>query len=371
MTLNFLKCWEPSKKISTKWNSLPSALLFHVTNISASIDSTIAPLELKKQVKGVVSSLTGKGISGHADGSMNEARFSKPFGITMGSDGNLYVADTDNHRIKKITKHGNVTTIAGTGVQGSTDGAASEASFNSPVGIALGAEGDLYVTDHNNHKIRKISNEGIVSTIAGNGSAGFSDGVGTQSIFNYPWGIALDAEKNIFVAELRNHRIRKITPEGIVSTVAGDGLLGSADGNGSLAKFNHPRGIALDSEGNIFVADSYSHKIRKVTQNGNVSTFAGCFPGYVDGVGTEAKFQSLAHIVLDAAGNLFVADMDNHRIRMVSVNGEVSTVAGSSVGYMDGVGTLAKFFYPRGMTIDGDGNLIVADSGNHTIRKIM
>jgi len=355
-------------RLNLTWDSLPSTLLPSV----ASISTTIEVPQLSKEVQGIVSTFAGNGTRGHAEGGRNEAMFSNPSGITLDSLGNCYVTDSDNHKIRRITKYGIVTTIAGSGAKGNTDGVDNQASFNAPVGIVMDQEGNLFVADQENHKIRKITKEGTVSTIAGNGSEGFTNAIGTHAKFSYPWGIALDVQKNIFVADCANHRIRKSTPDGFVSTIAGNGSEGCVDGTGSQAKFNYPKGIALDSEGNIFVADSFNHRIRKVTVQGDVITLAGSSKGYEDGVGTLAMFNHPSGIALGESGNLLVIDEFNHIIRKVTQKGEVSTVAGScSNGYKDEIGSIAQFSYPRGVAVDCDGVLFVVDQCNNRIRKVM
>ncbi|MGZ7078933.1 MAG: Ig-like domain-containing protein, partial [Thermoanaerobaculia bacterium] len=213
---------------------------------------------------GVVTTMAGSaGLPGSADGTGSAARFNGPSGVTADSGGNVYVANAGGQTIRKITAAGLVTTLAG-GLDGGADGAGNAASFSNPSGVATDSAGNVYVADSYNHTIRKITPAGAATTLAGSaGSAGRMDGTGDSARFDYPSGVAADSGGNIYVAEAENHTIRKITPAGAVTTLAGSaGLTGSADGTGSTARFNHPYGVAIDSSGNVYVADTLNNKIR-------------------------------------------------------------------------------------------------------------
>jgi len=347
------------------------------------------PSQAEKAV--IVSTFAGSGPTGvfnkgsFADGVRSSARFNKPHGIAIDMAGNLYVADTVNHSIRKITPNGEVSTLAGS-VQGFANGQGENARFNFPNGITIDVAGNLYVADTGNHRIRKITPNGKVSTLAGSDEFGFADGQGSHAQFKVPTDIVIDAMGNLYVADSANHRIRKITPNGEVSTFAGGGPIlhfdiGSfPDGQGSAALFNQPSGIAIDAAGNLYVTETVKHRIRKITPKGEVTTLAGGESGFADGQGSVARFHWPSGIAIDAAGNLYVADKDNHRIRKITPNGEVSTLAGSSEkgkyhgyigGFADGEGSNALFDGPHGITIDAAGNLYVADKDNHRIRKIV
>ena len=262
-----------------------------------------------------------------------------------------------------------VSTLAGS-TSGYTDGTGTSAKFFNPIGVAVDGAGNVYVADLYNHRIRKITASGVVSTLAGSGTSGYTDGTGTSAQFKYPSGVAVDGAGNVYVADRVNHRIRKITTSGVVSTLAGSGTSGYTDGTGTSAQFKSPRGVAVDGAGNVYVADQENHRIRKITASGVVSTLAGSTYGYADGTGTSAKFDSPIGVAVDGAGNVYVADQDNHRIRKITTSGVVSTLAGSTHGYTDGTGTSAQFKYPTGVAVDGAGNVYVADQYNHRIRKI-
>jgi sugar lactone lactonase YvrE len=315
---------------------------------------------------GEVSTFAG-GEEGFADGIGSDTRFYFPNGVAIDTAGNLYVADSRKCRIRKITLAGGVSTLAGGG-RGFADGIGSDAKFYAPSDIAIDAAGHLYVTDIVNNRIRKITPAGEVSTFAGS-EKGFADGAGSDARFDDPKGITIDAAGNLYVADSGNHRIRKITPAGKVSTLAG-GEEGFADGIGSDAKFDDPEGITIDAAGNLYVADTFNYRVRKVTPAGNVSTLAGGEEGFADGIGDAAKFDIPTGIAIDAAGNLYVADRGNHRVRKITPAGEVSTFAGGEEGFADGIGSDAKFDSPSGIAIDAVGHLYVTDSGNRRIRKI-
>jgi sugar lactone lactonase YvrE len=270
-----------------------------------------------------------------------------------------------------------VSTVAGAAaVTGGADGIGAAAQFGSPSNLASDSAGNLYVTDTTNHAIRKITPAGVVSTLAGQAGAspGAVDGLGPAARFNFPHGLALDTAGNVYVADGNNNTLRKITPAGLVSTLAGSpGSSGSADGTGATARFHAPRGVAVDTAGNIFVVDGLNNTVRKVTPGGTVSTFAGAAGvfGSADGTGAAASFRSPSGIVIDASGNLLVVDSGNHTIRRITPAAVVTTLAGSAgiKGSADGSGASARFQDPAGVTLDAAGNLFVSD-GNHTVRQI-
>ncbi|WP_394351410.1 YDG domain-containing protein, partial [Psychroflexus aurantiacus] len=293
-----------------------------------------------------------------------------PLGVAVDASGNVYVADNGNHRIRIITPAGVVSTLAGC-TRGFADGTDSSAQFTRPTGVAIDASGTVYVADYGNHRIRKITPAGEVSTLAGS-TRGFADGTGSSAQFNRPTGVAIDASGTVYVADQSNHRIRKITAAGEVSTLAGSGVAGFADGTGSSAQFRDPFGVAVDASGNVYVGDRANLRIRKVTPAGVVSTLAGSgVSGFADGTGSSAQFRTPTGVAVDASGNVYVADANNHRIRKVTPAGVVSTLAGSGVsGFADGTGSSAQFRFPYGVAVDASGTVYVADASNHRIRLI-
>ena len=267
-----------------------------------------------------------------------------------------------------------VTTVAGSGTNGYADGMGTAAQFDHPFGIAVDASGNIYVGDENDAHIRKITGSGAVSTLAGS-SYGYADGSGTAAKFFGPDGIAIDAQGNIYVADYINNRIRKITAGGSVSTFAG-GTQGYLDGTGTAAQFSGPRAVAIDASGNVYVADGTNQRIRKISAAGVVTTLAGSGPtgagngGYADGAGTTtARFNTPSGVTVDGAGNVYVADFNNFRVRKVTPDGTVSTVAGSVDGEMDGTGSAAEFGAPQGIVVDASGTLYVTDYLS-TVRQI-
>jgi serine/threonine protein kinase, bacterial len=317
--------------------------------------------------KWIVTTIAGNGDTSATDGPVASAGFHFPDDVAVSTDGTIYVTDIQNHSIRKIVD-GRVSTFAG-GVFGIADGRGSAARFKFPLGISLDGHGNIYTTDVGDSRIRKITSAADVSIFAGDEDRGFADGNTDSARFGEEAGIVADATGNIFVADAQNNRIRKISASGKVTTVAGNGVPGFKDGPGSAAEFNFPRGITIDPQGNLFVADGSNFRIRKITPDGTVSTIAGGDKeGSTDGSVATALFEYPNDIVADEAGNLFVLDMS--RVRKISANGEVTTIAGSDDGYADGEGAYAKFFTPDGIGIDLQGNIYVADTNNNRIRKI-
>ena len=305
---------------------------------------------------GVVSTLAGSGVQGFADGPTSTAKFSGLFGLAFDGLGNMYVGDTYNHRIRKINSLGVVSTFAGSGVQGFKDGAATTAEFAFPYGVAVDGSGNVYVADYHNHRIRKINSLGVVSTFAGSGVQGFKDGAAATAQFYNPVGVAVDGSGNVYVGDSRNQRIRKIDSAGVVSTLAGSGVQGFVDGSAATAQFSEPLGVAVDGLGNVYVAE-YANRVRKIDRLGVVSTIG--------------LFYNPWAVAVDGSGNVFVANTGSSRIGKIDLGGVVSTLAGSGVpGFVDGSAATAQFRYPQGVAVDGSGNVFVADSGNHRIRKI-
>ena len=258
------------------------------------------------------------------------AGFNEPAGIAVDPSGNVYVAENENHRIRKITPAGVVSTVAGSdsGERGNTNGSGAAARFNAPAGLTLDAAGNLYVSDNGNKQIRKITPAGEVSTFAGSGIFGSTDGNGTSASFKSPIGIVIDASGNLYVADSRSNLIRKISPTGDVSTFAGSGAEGSTNGNGTLASFNAPEGIAIDASGNLYIADSENNLIRKINHAGDVTTLAGNGSlGADNGAAETASFIQPYGVALDASGNLYVADTYNNLIRKITQSAYTITPA--------------------------------------------
>lgn len=257
---------------------------------------------------GVVTTLAGS-TAGSADGTGSAAQFNYPVGVAVDASGNVYVADYNNSCIRKITPSGVVTTFAGS-VSGYADGTGTAAKFTGPSSIAIDGAGNLYVSDASGNRIRKVTPGGVVTTIAGSGAIGSADGTGTAAQFNKPDHIAIGPDGNLYVADTYNNRIRKVTPGGVVTTIAGSGVASYADGTGTAAQFNLPYGLNVDSLGNLFIADLMNNRIRKITVSGVVTTIAGTGDqGTVDGPAMSAQFAGPRGLVVDSARNVYIGDM--------------------------------------------------------------
>jgi hypothetical protein len=321
----------------------------------------------------IVSDLAGTGSNGSANGTGPNASFSNMTNITIDSAGNVYMADELNHLIRKITPAGVATTVAGT-IQGYQDGPVATARFDNPVAIAVDEAGNIYVADSFNNMIRKVSTDGMVSTIAGQFSAGSTNGTGTAATFNNPHGVCVDNTGNLFIADNLNNMIRKITPAGVVTTFAGNGTPGSQDGTGTAATIYNPWGLTIDKNNNLYIADTFGHKIRKITPAGVVTTLAGAnSSGTVDGQGAAARFNRPTGVSADHKGNVYVSDFFNSTVRMITPTGLVTTIGGiaPTTGYANGPGATALFFNPYSITNNGAGTIVyVADQGNRRVRKM-
>jgi hypothetical protein len=305
---------------------------------------------------GYVSTFAG-GSGGYADGTGTAAQFNLASGITKDASGNLFVCDRDNHRIRKITPAGVVTTFAGS-TMGFVDGTGTAARFNQPYSITIDAAGNLYVGDRINHAIRKITPAGVVTTLAGNGSPGSTNGTGGAASFNEPLGVAADAAGNIFVADYINGLIRKVTQAGVVTTYQNPG---------------HVFGLVVDAANNIYFTEYNNYRVSKYDASGVFSVVAGSIaPGNADGTGVAASFNFPSGIALDASGNLYVTDAFNHRIRKITPAGVVTTLAGGTAGNANGTGTAAGFDTPLALCGDFANNaLYICDFGNSRIRKLL
>jgi streptogramin lyase len=311
-----------------------------------------------------VTTLAGNGNLGHVDGAGGRtgvAEFDDSFDLAVDHQGNVFVADTYNNLIRKIDPSGYVTTFAGNGIAGYDDAPGAYAEFSMPQGIAVDGQGNLYVSD--NHSIRKIDPSGNVTTLAGTGRSGFTDGPGTQAQFYNPAGLAVDGQGNVFVADNDNNRIRKVDPSGFVTTVAGNGQLGRVDGTGGYdgtAQFYDPTSVVVDGQGNLYVMED-GDWVRKIDPNGNVTS-----------LNVQAAEGMLA---LDRQGNLYLTDENAHHIIKADPNGNVTVLAGNGIGqFADGTlgpsGT-AEFRTPAGITVDDCGTVYVTDTSDNSVRKIV
>jgi serine/threonine protein kinase len=309
------------------------------------------------------------GASGSADGAASDARFQSPGGIAVDTSGNVYVADTGNNTIRKIARDGSVSTVAGlAGKPGRKDGSGSAARFLAPLGIAADGAGNIYVAEFASDTIRKITPEGMVSTLAGSaGNPGREDGSGDNAHFRNPWSVAVDSTGNVYVADKSNFTIRQITPTGRVSTFAGfPGIPGNADGPGSYARFGDPDGVAVDSAGNVYVADAGNYTIRKISSFGMVGTLAGMAgkPGTTDGIGTKARFSNIQSVAVGDLGNIYVLDGDT--IRKITSGGVVTTLPHFSLQ----PSAFSISFHPTSIAVDGTGKLYLVEGMNNVIWQV-
>ncbi|MDB5032561.1 putative Ig domain-containing protein [Mucilaginibacter sp.] len=348
-----------------------SAVSLSPTNTGGAVPAT---------VYGTVSTFAGT-TSGFVNGTgTTNVKFALPRGMTIDASGNMYIADQSNNAIRKITAAGVVTTLAGSGVAGKINATGTSASFNTPYDVTVDGSGNVYVADYANNEIRKITSAGVVSLLTGSvtGATGFTNGTGSAALFNGPAGIAYSSTATaMYVSDYTNNEIRKVTSAGVVTLLAGSttGVTGNTNGTTTAARFNGPTGIAVDAAGNIYVADQNNNQIRKITSAGVVTLFAGNTAGTAgsaDGTGSAASFNNPRGVAVDASGNVYINDSGNFTIRMITPTGVVTTIAGNgTAGLIDAVGTAAEFD-GRVLKVDPTtGNIFLADYNNNVIRKII
>ncbi|MBD2702914.1 SMP-30/gluconolactonase/LRE family protein [Spirosoma sp. BT702] len=326
---------------------------------------------------------TAVGSNSRGDGGpATNASLAYPISVAIDTSGNQYIVDSDNNRIRKVTTSGIITTVAGTGTPGfSGDGGpATAASLDNPNSVAVDSLGNLYIADFNNHRIRKVATSGVITTVAGSGTFGFGGdgGPATSAKLWYPRGVAVDGKGNLYIADFYNYRIRKVDTLGIITTVAGNGTFGFAGDGGpaTSASLSYPYGVSTDHAGNLYLADRDNQRIRKVATSGIITTVAGNGSTGFSGDGGPATAASMSYptdVVADSLGNLYIADPNNQRIRKVNTLGVITTVAGTgspNFGGDGGPATAATMAYPSGVAIDKLGNLFIADQGNNRIRKV-
>ncbi|MDE0627264.1 MAG: SUMF1/EgtB/PvdO family nonheme iron enzyme [Bryobacterales bacterium] len=330
---------------------------------------------------------TGMNDDGGDGGPAVRAQVGRPMGVAADAAGNLYIADRDNHRVRKVDPAGVITTVVGTGSPGyhGDGGPAASAQLDSPSGVAVDAAGNLYIADRGNHRVRKVDASGVITTVAGTASrgSGGDGGPATGAQLNSAAGVAVDAAGNLYIADTFNGRVRKVDSAGVITTVAGTvvGRYGGDGGPATSAELSFPFAVAADAAGNLYIADVTNHRVRKVDSAGVITTLAGSgqvgpLSGEYGGDGgpaASARLSSPTGVAVDAAGNLYIADRDNHRVRMVNRTGEISTVAGTGDEGFSGDGGLptgAQLDSPFGVAVSPIGDLYIADSGNNRVRKV-
>ena len=355
---------------------IASLVLFSAAFLEGCKDDKVAPQPNPVSTTGTVTTVAGNGSFGASNGTGGAASFNYPNGLAIDAAGNILIADKGNNQIRKVTPAGVVTTVSGTLLAGSANASkiGDAASFNGPTGVVVNPiTGNIFVADFGNQTIRKIELTGAVSVYAGtNGKSGFTNttpAVGTTpavpGLFNNPAGLAIDATGNLYVADYTNNLIRKVLADGSVSTIAGKSA-GNVDGLGTAASFNGPRAIAIDAIGNLYVADANNNSIRKIDLAGNVTTFAGSGKiGNADGSGKAASFSHPGGITIDAAGNLYVADGGNNLVRKITPAGVVSSLAGSGYSTL-----ITPFNGPSAVVADNAGAVYVANTLGNLIQVI-
>jgi sugar lactone lactonase YvrE len=333
----------------------------------------------------LITTIAGDGTSGYSgDGKLaTTAQLNKPWGLALDSNNNLYVADSQNHRIRKIDTHGIITTIAGNGNAGySGDGGpATAAKLNQPAGVALDHLGNLYIADTHNQVLRKVTLKGVITTIAGNNTPGYRGDGGPAKVaqFHQPTQLTIDEADNLYIADTNNHVIRKLDSHGIITTVAGNNTPGYSGDHGPAiaAQLQYPQDVSLDLQSNLYIADSNNHLVRKIDQSGNITTVAGNnTQGYSgDGkIATAAQLDWPTSVAITRSGNLlYLSDSHNYRIRQVNTTGQITTVAGNgTIGYSGnkGVATVAQLSQVFKVMVDNTGNLYISDTNNHRLRKL-
>lgn len=328
-----------------------------ITNLYSYNSGGDVPTGIYGQVTGYVGNPDG--LPGKSDGLMLASSFDHPEGLGLdAASGNFYVADRDNGLIRMVTRQAYASTFV--------------IGFSQPNGVVVSPNGDLYVADGARNTVSLVKANGAISTFAGSGTPGVVNAAGTAASFNNPGDLAMDSNGNLFVADWQNNAIRKITPAGVVSTFAGGGGSGYADGTGTSALFNLPRNIAIDQANNLYISDANNNRIRKITPSGVVTTVAGTGTAVrQDGPVAGATFNSPAGLAVDYGGDIFVADAKNHVIRRIDSKGTVSTMAGSgNYGDTDGQGSLASFSDVHGLILAHDGSLFVSDYDNNRVKII-
>ena len=333
----------------------------------------------------VVTTIAGTGVAGSSGdgGAATSAQLNYPYGVSADKSGNVYVVDLSNNKIRMVTSASIITTIAGTGARGSNGdgGAATSAQLNYPYGVSVDISGNLYISDTYNNKIRMVTSKGIITTFAGTGAVGSSGdgGAATSAQLYHPFGLSVDISGNVYIIDSFNSKIRLVSSTGIITTFAGTGTYGSIGDAcaATSAQLYNPYGVSVDISGNVFIADTNNHKIRMVTSTGIITTIAGTGDVGSSGDGSAATSAQLAGpmgVSVDISGNVYIADSYNNNIRMVTSLGIITTIAGTgAVGSCGdgGFATSAQLNGPEGVSVDISGNVYISDYGNHKIRKFV
>ena len=352
------------------------SIFFSALLLSTSVFTSVCSAQ-----PGIIRTIGGHGVEGYSgDGGPATDAGMNPVGVAIDNSGNIYFTDYNNNRVRKISTSGTITTIAGNGSLGfSGDGAAAtNAMLNLPTGVAVDASGNVFIADGNNNRIRKVDTSGIITTVAGSSVSSFGGdgGMATAAGLNGTYGVAIDASGDIYIADYNHQRIRFVNTSGVISTIAGTGIAGySGDGiAATAAALNAPYDIAVDASGNVYIGDSHNQRIRKINSSGIISTVAGNGSAGYGGDGAAATTAMLSNpqeVKFDGSGNLYIGDRNNNVIRKVSTSGIITTFAGNNVSGFSGDGgfsTLAELSLPNNIAIDSVGNVYFADFNNYRIR---
>jgi len=389
ITLNGKELGNNVGNVSLKINGISATVLtVNDTQVTATVPPKSGLGTLELSVNGKILTSTEKfrylytattsyftgGTQGYSDGPAKSVKFEGPYNITYDAKGIIHVVDLGNCAIRRVEPDGTTSTLAGAPQAGFKDGKGNQARMHFPIGVDIAADGIIYVADSYNHAIRKIATDGSLTTIAGNPERpGQLDGNIKDAQFKTPYGVRMDKNGVLWVCDSENALIRKISADGQVTTFAGS-TEGFANGKLRDAKFYYPVYLTFDEGGNVFVADKHNHCIRKISSDGMVTTFAGKpgQKGWADGKSTDASFNQPSNVQIDKLGNLYVTDLYNHCIRLVYSDGAVTTLAGQPTvnGYLEGKGDQAKFYHPQGSALDKNGDLYITDSYNSVIRKL-
>ena len=330
---------------------------------------------------GVITTIAGNGqraFSGDG-GPAREASLAGPKGLGFDAAGNLYIADAENDRIRRVDANGNIATVAGGGEEVAESGMIAAAALTAPHAVAFDSAGNLYIADAYRDRILRVAQDGTYVVFAGRPDTGFSGdgGPATQATLNLPVGLAIDAEGAVHIADMYNYRVRRVF-DGTITTIAGNGRAGfyGDDGPANLAQLNTPFGLAIDPSGNLYVADLGNNRVRKISPSGQITTVAGTGEKGSQGDGRQALAAQLSaprNVAADAGGNLYISEFEGHRVRKVTPDGRITTHAGTGVAGYGGDGgpaVIAQLAFPAGLALDVGGNLYIADSSNRLIRRV-
>ena len=332
----------------------------------------------------IITTVAGNGTQGYSGdgGQATSAELNGPIGVTFDAVGNMYIADYNNHCIRKVNVSGIISTVAGIGTSGynGDGGQATSAKLYNPISVTFDASGNMYIADEINYRVRKVDGSGIITTVVGFGASGYTGdgGQATLAGLNYPTGVAFDPIGNLYLTDYWNRSVRMVNASGIISKAAGTGALGSSGDGGpaTSATFNTPTAITFDAVGNLYIADNQANCVRKVNTSGIITTIAGNGTAGFSGDGgaaTSAKLNLPEGVAVDGSGNVYIADANNNRIRRVSTTGIITTIIGNGAAGFSGDGglaTLAELNYPASLAFDASGNLYIADASNSRIRMV-